>query len=230
MRLTRIVRSAERTTAAVGPGPDRRSRGQSLVEFSLVLMPLLLVLFGIIQFGLIFNGYVTLTNAVRDGAREGTIYIYDRTLTKAQNDTARNDRVKAIVLGSFNALARTAPRFTTGTTWTVSGNGLVFTNGDLTITYDVPGDIDDGDQDPDDCDDDGLDDNDEGDDGDPGDDDNDDAECDADGWDSDPRDRQRITVRATYHHDLLLPLVSELLPRDAGGRLVLVAESTMAIN
>ncbi len=207
-----------------------RARGQSLVEFALVLPSLLLVLFGIIQFGFIFNGYVTLTNAVRDGAREGTIYVYDRTLSKAQNDTARNERVKAIVLGSFNALAKTAPQFTTGTTWTVSGNGLVFTNGDLTITYDVPGDIDDNDADPDDCDDDGLSDSNDADDGNIDDNDSDDGQCDADGWDNDPRDRQRITVRATYHHDLLLPLVSELLPRDAGGRLALVAESTMVIN
>lgn len=190
----------------------------------------MLVLFGVLQMGLVFNSYVTLTNAVREGAREGSIYVYDRTLTKAQNDQARNERVKATVLASLNALAKTAPQFTTGATWTVSGSGLVFTNGDLTITYDVPGDIDDGDEDPDDCDDDGLDDDDEGDDGNIDDNDGDDGECDADGWDSDPRERQRITVRATYHHDLLLPLVSALLPRDAGGRLALVGESTMVIN
>ena len=55
----------------------RRDRGQSLVEFSLVLMPLFLLILGVVQFGLIFNSYVTMTNAAREGARTGTIYVYD---------------------------------------------------------------------------------------------------------------------------------------------------------
>ena len=88
------------------PGP--RCSGQSLVEFSLVLGPLLLVLLGIIQFGFIFNSYVTMTNSAREGAREGTIYVYDRTLTKDQNDLARNNLVKTSVLGSMNLLGKTA--------------------------------------------------------------------------------------------------------------------------
>ena len=53
----------------------RRARdgeaGQSLVEFSLILMPLFFILLGIIQFGFIFNTYVTMTNAARDAARHG---------------------------------------------------------------------------------------------------------------------------------------------------------------
>ena len=69
-------------------------RGQSLVEFALVLTPLLLILLGIIQFGFVFNTYVTLTNAAREAAREGTIYVYDRTLTKGQNDAARNKKMQ----------------------------------------------------------------------------------------------------------------------------------------
>ena len=38
-----------------------------------------LILLGIIQFGFIFNTYVTMTNAARDAARLGTIYAYDAT-------------------------------------------------------------------------------------------------------------------------------------------------------
>ncbi|MBF8291086.1 MAG: TadE-like protein, partial [Chloroflexi bacterium] len=60
-------------------------KGQSLVEFALVLTPLFLILLGIIQFGFIFNAYITLTNATREAAREGSIYIFDRSLTTAQN-------------------------------------------------------------------------------------------------------------------------------------------------
>ena len=48
-------------------------RGQSMVEFTLVLPLLLVVLFGIIQFGITFNHYVTLTDAVRAGARTAAV-------------------------------------------------------------------------------------------------------------------------------------------------------------
>ncbi len=44
-----------------------------MVEFALVLPILLMVLFGIIQFGLTFNNYVSLTDAVRAGARTAAV-------------------------------------------------------------------------------------------------------------------------------------------------------------
>jgi Flp pilus assembly protein TadG len=40
-----------------------------MVEFAIVLPLLLLLVTGIIQFGLLFNKYITLTDAVRSGAR-----------------------------------------------------------------------------------------------------------------------------------------------------------------
>jgi Flp pilus assembly protein TadG len=119
------------------------SRGQSLVEFALVLVPLLVLVLGIIQFGLIFNSYVTMTNAAREGARSGTIYVYDRTLSKAQNDAARNVVIRTQVLAAMNLLAKTAPQFAGGSTWTQSGTA--YTNGDLTVTYAIPAGITDSD-------------------------------------------------------------------------------------
>ena len=54
-------------------GAERRhrrgERGQSTVEFALVLPLLLLLVTGVIQFGLLFDHYITLTDAVRSGAR-----------------------------------------------------------------------------------------------------------------------------------------------------------------
>lgn len=120
-------------------GADRAEKGQSLVEFSLILMPLFFILLGIIQFGFIFNTYVTITNASRDAARLGTIYVYDRTSTKAVNDLARNESIKATILGSMNMLGTSAPWFTTGSTW--SQSGTTFTNGDLVISYALPGGV-----------------------------------------------------------------------------------------
>ena|SRR5437763_11914989 len=51
----------------------RNARGQTMVEFVLVLPIILMVLFGIIQFGLTFNHYVALTDAVRAGARTAAV-------------------------------------------------------------------------------------------------------------------------------------------------------------
>jgi Flp pilus assembly protein TadG len=121
------------------------SEGQSLVEFSLVLSPLLLVILGIIQFGFVFNSYVTMTNAAREGARDGTIYVYDRTKSKSQNDTARADAVKSSLLASMNLLGKTAPQFNASGGWSASGDGLTLTNGDLVVTYAVPSGITDSD-------------------------------------------------------------------------------------
>lgn len=47
----------------------RAERGAELIEFALVLPLLLLVLFGIIDFGLMFQRYHVVTNAAREGAR-----------------------------------------------------------------------------------------------------------------------------------------------------------------
>lgn len=164
--------------------------GQSLVEFSLILFPLFFIILGIIQFGLIFNTYVTMTNAARDAARLGTIYVYTRESgeTKATNDLARNETIKTQVLASMNMLGKASPYFATGSTWTQSGN--TYTNGDLTITYVLPTGV----------------------------------------TDNETRMGQEITVRATYHQDLIVPVIPLFLPRDVNGRMTLTGEVTMVIN
>jgi len=48
---------------------SNNERGVAIVEFAIILPVLLLLVFGIIQFGFIFNGQITLTSAVREGAR-----------------------------------------------------------------------------------------------------------------------------------------------------------------
>lgn len=50
----------------------RRETGQALAEFAIVAVPMLLLLLGILQFGLIYNAQVGLTNAIRDAARYGS--------------------------------------------------------------------------------------------------------------------------------------------------------------
>jgi Flp pilus assembly protein TadG len=123
------------------------ARGQSLVEFSLVLVPLMVLLLGIVQFGFIFNTYVTLANASREAAREGTIHVYDRSVSKGANDLSRNERMRTTFLTALNGLSKTAPQFTNSSSWTSTTlNGVTtFTTGDLTITYDRPTNVTDTD-------------------------------------------------------------------------------------
>lgn len=51
----------------------KNEKGQSLVEFALVIPLLLLIVMAIIEFGLMFNAYITITNASREGARGGAL-------------------------------------------------------------------------------------------------------------------------------------------------------------
>jgi Flp pilus assembly protein TadG len=50
-----------------------REHGQSLVEFVLVLTPLLLVFFGIIEFGLVMFDKVTVVNDAREAVRLASV-------------------------------------------------------------------------------------------------------------------------------------------------------------
>lgn len=59
--------------------PRRTRRGQSLVEFALTLPILLMLMFGIVEFGRIFQAWVTIQNAARMAARYGTTGAYDTT-------------------------------------------------------------------------------------------------------------------------------------------------------
>jgi len=162
------------------------------------MMPLFIILLGIIQFGFIFNAYVTITNATREGARLGTVYVYQPGLSKSQNDLIRNNKIKDRVLGSMNLLTKTAPNFTTSTTWTQTGttSPVTFTNGDLIVEYSNPITTASPTGVP----------------------------------ETDARVGQQVMVRALYHQDLIIPLIAQLLPRDAGGRLGLTSETTMVVN
>ena len=51
----------------------RDQRGQAVTEFAFVLPILALLLFAIVQLGIVFNHYVTITDAARAGARKAAI-------------------------------------------------------------------------------------------------------------------------------------------------------------
>lgn len=74
-------------------GNERRNkRGAVMVEFALVLLLLLLILFGTIEFGWVFFTKAVVTNASREGAR--------LAVTPSADDGAVKERVQSY-LGNF---------------------------------------------------------------------------------------------------------------------------------
>jgi Flp pilus assembly protein TadG len=57
----------------ITPQKLRNEKGQTMAEFALVLPLLAVLLFGVIQFGIVFNNYLDLTDAVRAGARKAAV-------------------------------------------------------------------------------------------------------------------------------------------------------------
>lgn len=73
MRSTTSSRRNDRVAARKKRGRLSRAlrggRGQSLVEFSMLLPVMLIIIFGVIDFGMGIRSYISLTNATREGAR-----------------------------------------------------------------------------------------------------------------------------------------------------------------
>jgi Flp pilus assembly protein TadG len=92
--------------------PQRGQRGASAVEFALVVPFLLLIVFGIIVYGMVFAQSLSLSNAARQAARSGVIegttcdqiisLSHDAAGTMGMNGTAASVVIKR---GTSKALA-----------------------------------------------------------------------------------------------------------------------------
>jgi Flp pilus assembly protein TadG len=74
-------------------------RGQTMAETAVVLPVLLLLILGILQLGIAFNNYMTLTDAVREGARTAAVSRHysdrvSRTVNKVKASSANLDLSK----------------------------------------------------------------------------------------------------------------------------------------
>lgn len=75
-----------------------RPKGQSLVETALILPIVILILTGIIDFGLMFNNYLVITNASRDGARSAVTGKTDsQIITEITSMTSTLDQSKLTI-------------------------------------------------------------------------------------------------------------------------------------
>jgi Flp pilus assembly protein TadG len=100
-----------------GPARSRhRSRGQSLAEFALVFPVLMLILGGIIQFGVIFWGQNTLTQVARDTGRWAATQIFTPCDPNARGSLA--SQADAIA-GTSSLIGYTAGQFS-GTATTLA--------------------------------------------------------------------------------------------------------------
>jgi hypothetical protein len=178
-----------------------------MVEFAMVLLPLLLIVVGIIQLGLLFAANVTLTNATREAARSATIYSFDVSTSRATNDVNRCSAALTAARQSFGILSPSSPHFSASATCPagsdLNGDGYHdrWVNGDLTVTLcssmaaptspcPTAG-----------------------------------TYCAAD----DPVDCL-VQVSITYRSDIVVPFIGALMPTDANGRFVQQSVATMVMN
>ena len=110
-----------------------------MTEFALVMPILLFLLLGIIQFGIVFNNYVTLTDAVRAGARKGAVA---RRLSNPSGAVQTQVRNSATDLKQSNLSVTVTSTFAPGSDVTVTATypysisllGLVVKSGSLHST------------------------------------------------------------------------------------------------
>ena len=174
----------------------RIEEGQNIVEFALLLPVLMWILMGIIQFGFIFAIYLTLNNAVREGARWGSIYVFDGDLSLNANDAARNDGIVDRIIQARGIMAMAArgssnANFNTATSGNLAAGSCpeqtpapstvarhmyygASANPDVSICYSLPTGV----------------------------------------LDNDPRRGNYLDVQTFYHLQVFIPLLQQLLPDD----------------
>lgn len=111
-----------------------------MTEFALVLPVLALILFAVIQFGIVFNNYVTLTDATRAGARRAAVSRQDpnrnATVIQAVRTSATDlDSGKlAVPPPSSSWVPGTDVTVTASYPYSISLLGMVVKSGRLTST------------------------------------------------------------------------------------------------
>jgi Flp pilus assembly protein TadG len=80
----------------------RTEKGQTMAEMAVVLPVLLFLILGIAQLGIVFNNYMTLTDAVREGARTAAVSRQyadreARTIAKVRASSANLDTSSSVL-------------------------------------------------------------------------------------------------------------------------------------
>jgi Flp pilus assembly protein TadG len=103
----------------------RSDAGQAVVEFALIAPAVILIMFGVLSFGLIFSWKNVLNNAAREGARAGAICMTD-------------DQIRAVVASNCTVLPSAGTVVVGITSLDTGGNPLPANNrqrgGTVTVT------------------------------------------------------------------------------------------------
>lgn len=129
-RLLHLIGSRRAVTAGCDYSCERRGeRGAELVELALVLPLLLVVIAGIIDFGLLFQRYEVVTNAAREGARIAILPGYAQADVEYRVDQYVNAGIEG------TAASRTDVDPLTIQTVTPTGGGAPFQTVTVTVNY-----------------------------------------------------------------------------------------------
>lgn len=113
-------------------------RGTAMMEFALILPILLLVVFGIINFGIVMFDQAIITNAAREGARWGAVNTTSTTKANCGPATATGNGDPCQVANHYASVGLVT--FGTGTVSTSStGEGTAHSLVTVTVTYDYKG-------------------------------------------------------------------------------------------
>jgi Flp pilus assembly protein TadG len=111
----------------------RNEEGQAIVEFALVLPLLMGLLLGIVQFGVIFNNYETITDAARVGARQAIVARFSgdngASAVAAAKSAASNLDLSAPGAVTAHSCPSATPSCATDD-WATTGNVVT-----VTVTY-----------------------------------------------------------------------------------------------
>ena len=111
----------------VGARDIRSEKGQTAVEFALVAPLIVVLLLGVVQVGIAFNNYLTLTDAARAGARKAIV---------ARFAGATSADIQQYVADAASGLDTSKLQVTvTNPTWNAPGS-------DVTVTAKYPYSID----------------------------------------------------------------------------------------
>lgn len=102
----------------------KNEKGQAMVEFALLLIPLLMILGGIIDFGWVFHQQVLANNASREAARHIAVHYNIDSMTPTEVNTAAN----TVTNNSIPDYISFVPP--------IVGDGIVISTNDVSVTVD----------------------------------------------------------------------------------------------
>ncbi len=73
----------------------KNQRGASAVEFAIILPILVMILFGMFQFGIAYNNWIALTHAAREGARLAAVGAFDEQAVRDSSPSVVIQTVEA---------------------------------------------------------------------------------------------------------------------------------------